>query len=475
MAIFSSLSTFFRRHRRKLVVSSSVALAAYFLFNHFVLKKIRSFQDSLKQEAFVREQIKRRFAQTQRDCYLTILALLPVLTQPIVDELPVELVTQALKSKKGGASNNNNNTGGGGATAMSASGRLTDSMLTSDNLESLERGPGPVVGASRGATDMAFYTNQSKTELWKLLKIKTITRFLTLVYSMGGLLIITRLSMNILARRSYLESAVSMAGKNKNPPRSSAPSLHSMSESQDYYSEQSYLSLSWWLLNKGWIQLADAIEPLVVTHFESVNARSELSIDEFESILSKVVGELNSAHYRSVVVSAIFPPNSQDALIETLSNTTPEIIPELYQQDSTLIKLVDETYYFIHEDPLFLDTYYNLVENSALVTLSQNLSATLEPERLLALDAVENADSNSKIFEVEAIPQGKKFKLASLLAQLSVQSGVLCDTNNLAPSPGSVSDDNDDDDEPTGNVFINNLDSLEILDELSASVYSNFQ
>ena len=100
MPIFSSLNSFLRRHKKKLIVRATLTFSAYFLVNQFIIKKLKNFQNSLRQELFVKEQIKRRFVQTQNDCYLTILALLPVLTQPIINHLPIELITQALKLKK---------------------------------------------------------------------------------------------------------------------------------------------------------------------------------------------------------------------------------------------------------------------------------------------------------------------------------------------------------------------------------------
>ena len=197
--------------------------------------------------------------------------------------------------------------------------------------------------------------------------------------------------------------------------------------------------------------------------------------------MALTVLDLQSPAYRRAVVSLLFPPNDQDALVETLRNTTPEIIPEIYRNGLTLSKLVDETYYFIEEDLLFASTYFALVENSALVTLPNNLLVALEPERMIALQAQERQmmAEGGKVFEVveTAVPAEKRFKLASLLAQVSVQSGVLCDTNNEVIDQGQFQDYNSEyeEEELSGNVFINNLDELEILDELSASVYSNFQ
>ena len=100
MAIFSSLAGFFNRNKRKIFITSAVTVSIYLLINEFVIKKFRNYQNALRQELLFKQQIKQRFIQTQQDCYYTILALLPVLAAPIIDSLPVELITQALRLKK---------------------------------------------------------------------------------------------------------------------------------------------------------------------------------------------------------------------------------------------------------------------------------------------------------------------------------------------------------------------------------------
>lgn len=100
MAIFSSLAGFFNRNKRKIFITSAVTVSIYLLINEFVIKKFRNYQNALRQELLFKQQIKQRFIQTQQDCYYTILALLPVLAAPIIDSLPVELITQALRLKR---------------------------------------------------------------------------------------------------------------------------------------------------------------------------------------------------------------------------------------------------------------------------------------------------------------------------------------------------------------------------------------
>lgn len=386
----------------------------------------------MRQDLFIKEQIKRRFVQTQNDCYLTILALLPVLTQPITDHLPIENITQALKMKKT-------------QQQQSSSKEISDSLLTADNLL-LHSNP------NENSTE-SIYLNKSKVELWNDLKIKTLTRTLTLIYSISALLLITRLQLNILARRSYLESAITMAGGKVN--NSSA------NEASDYFTEQSYLSLSWWLLNKGWLRISEFIEAIILSKFQAINAKTEITIFKFNEILDEINQEILTNHQQELV-NLIFPIH-YDNLIDTLLNTNPELIDQLDVKDSNFIKLINETNLLVTND-FFVEIYSKMVLSST-DTLINNLFLSLDADTYLLYNSLHQ--ESEKIVELNDLPSSaKKFKLANLLAQLSIQCGVICDNNNLADYDNA---------ELSGNVYINTINELEELDEFSASIYSNFE
>lgn len=403
MSVLLSVASFFRRHKKKLIVTASVSVSLYIVFYQLVIKKFRNFQNALKQELFVKEQIKRRFIQTQTDCYLTILALLPVLCLPVLTYLPTESITQALKRKK------------------NTSREMSDS-LTTENLMAHSEDQPPV------SSELSVFLAKSKLELWHDLKVKSIARMLALIYSASGLLLLTRLQLNILARKAYLELAIAMAGG------SVSPKNH---DSYDYFIEQSYLSLSWWLLNHGWMRMANGLEALVETKFKEITPKTELTVGTFTELLKEIsVESLDNGG--SLVTHSLFPVE-YDNLIETLMNTNPELVNELENKDLNLVKLINETN-FIFANDFTLRVYAALV-NNAIDTLGDNI--------LLALDP--NGVSN------------RVHKLATFLAQLSVQSNVITDPQNHSNS------------EITGNIYINNLNDLEELDEFSASIYSNFE
>ncbi|EER32494.1 conserved hypothetical protein [Candida tropicalis MYA-3404] len=459
MAIFSSLSGFFNRNKRRILITSAVSVSVYLLINEFVIKKFRNYQQSLRQELLFKQQIKQRFIQTQQDCYYTILALLPVLATPIIDALPVELITQALRLKKSGGSKSSTTN--------------ENNELTTDNLNLLDNNNDP-------ESKLSIYMNKSKIELWNLLKIKSITRILTLMYTMSGLLLITRLQLNILARRSYLESAIQMAGvKSIN---------HEIDPHENYIIEQSYLSLSWWLLNKGWMNLNSIIEALVIAKFEKITPKSELSVESFEQSLLDIINEINTNN-KEYILANLFPINYSD-LLETLLNTNPDLVNQLDSADSNLIKLINETNSIMLNNDLYFFDLLNSLILTNLNTLTTNLSFSLSGGNLG--NSLMSTTGNLQESRVTELPN-KAFKLASFLAQLSVQTNIMIDNDNIkneATSPrydtdleeilnslnaGEDLSSNQPQQESGGNIYINNMNELEELDDFSAGIYSNFE
>ncbi|RLV92682.1 Peroxisomal biogenesis factor 3 [Spathaspora sp. JA1] len=451
MAIFSSLSSFFQRHKKKILITTGITISLYYTINEFIIKKFQNYQNQLRQELIFKQQIKQRFIQTQQDCYYTILALLPVLTGPIIDYLPIELITQALRLKK----NNTDKLVGTG-----------DNSLTSDNLNLLEQ--------NDGESKLSIYMNKSKIELWNLLKIKTITRVLTLMYGVSGLFLITKLQLNILARRAYLESAILMAGVKTN--------VDDINPHENYIVEQSYLSLSWWLLNKGWINLSSIIEALVNKKFEQINPKTELYVQEFEFILQDIINEINTNN-KEFILANIFPVNYPD-LLETMFNTNPDLMHYLDTPDSNLLKLVNETNSIILDNNLYLFELLNKLILTNLSTLSSNLNGEAPGNSLLLSGDLQDLQASQRF--------DKPYKLASLLAQLSVQNGIMMDNNNIKSQPETQEEDlqgfidklnnvgtfpreEEQHGEFTGNIYINQMNELQELDDFSASIYSNFE
>ena len=170
--------------------------------------------------------------------------------------------------------------------------------------------------------------------------------------------------------------------------------------------------------------------------FLQLTPKTELSVDTFTQMLR----EVNTDVLDGGAVLALVFPVFYDDLTETLINTNPELVAELENDTLSLHKLVAETN-AVFANGFTLQVYAALVD-----TAVDTLGATI----LQTLDA-------------DAAP-GRVHKLATFLAQLSVQLHVLADPNSYGA-----------DSEITGNVYVNRLNDLGDLDEFSASIYSNFE
>lgn len=431
----------FKKHRRGILISGGIAAATY-VAGKYIAGKVSEFQDKLKQETFAKEQVKRRFKQTQNDCYMTFLSLLPVLVEPIYEDINVEEITRELQSRRSTRSKHKT-AGSPSDQARSVSGLSTVvseefgvKQLSQDDNEDSEK-----LGTGFAGSRM------SKAELWDTLKIKSLTRFLTVLYSEAILIVFLHLQLNILSRRSYYETAVKLAsqrtgvytGEEKTTPESTLP-------------EQAFLSFSWWFINKGWQQFKAIIEESVEDVFGEIKPRQELTIDEFAALINTVQQKV---HTKILIGTEDDNGNSTNVIVTSLL-PTPDMEFYLLQQTNGISFLTD-----FNSDPANSDTLSKLLDELKDYLTNEQVASMLN---LLVTVGISKVLDNifSGMIDKGADDQGllteqrqKKVKLASLLASITKQSSQL-----------------------TSNSFDNEilfvLNNLQELDDLSATVYSNF-
>ena len=129
---------------------------------------------------------------------------------------------------------------------------------------------------------------REKADLWIELEMKSLRKFVVLVYSISCLILLTRLQLNIIARREYLDSSTRFeieetlakqysirnwflekwrslrpVGDDDDDDNDNLRPRMLLKSQEDNYkvklqtiqaNEQAFLSLSWWLINKGWTQ-----------------------------------------------------------------------------------------------------------------------------------------------------------------------------------------------------------------------------
>ena len=94
-----------------------------------------------------------------------------------------------------------------------------------------------------------------------------ITRSLTLLYTITLLSLLTRIQLNLLGRRNYLSSVVSLASY---PQQDHTINLENddsdtveRAYGNDFETNRKYLTFSWWLLHRGWKQVMANVENAV--------------------------------------------------------------------------------------------------------------------------------------------------------------------------------------------------------------------
>jgi peroxin-3 len=126
-----------------------------------------------------------------------------------------------------------------------------------------------------------------------------------MIYTLSLLTLLTRIQLNLLGRRDYLASVVSLALpvpaqtgnpggamsaaislENHDDDRSHEESGAAYGNNSDLETNRKFLTFSWWLLHRGWADLMRRIKDAVRDVFSTVNPREEV---EFERLARLIV------------------------------------------------------------------------------------------------------------------------------------------------------------------------------------------
>lgn len=104
--------------------------------------------------------------------------------------------------------------------------------------------------------------------------------------------IFTRVQLNLLGRRNYLSSVISLATP---PANESTISLEDHDDDDltqtlgnDFDTNRRYLAFSWWLLHRGWRQLMDEVQAAVSETFGPLNPREDISLSKLSELTVEV-------------------------------------------------------------------------------------------------------------------------------------------------------------------------------------------
>lgn len=438
--MLSGLYQFYRKHRKGLMIAAGLVTAGYFLISYINQKRLEFQQDQerILKENEIRQRIKLKYEQTQRDCTVTILGFLQELSDSLYFLFPIEDITKQLVSKKK-------------QNLLLLNDPYTpSSVTTTTNNNSNNKDAGDPI--------------PTKKELWNELKLKSLTKLLTLIYGITLLTLLVKLQINILARDAYIESALEAAGIDKNPLEGEND------ESNKYVINESYLSLTWWFLNHGYLKIYEICEDAVKLVFKDVSAKSELSFNEFSSLISKTQ-ELIDKNFinddnHEFLFNCLLPPSNLEPLIISKRYSSSELNSSLdieeflaldIEQQERINKIVNNQEFriLVNETKDYVQgEIISIVQLSIITTLIgkflNDCAANLFDDN--NKDTNEQND-NADDFDIQLLT--KKFKLVKILMVVNKESANLSESSNR-------------------NQYIKELKSVNELEDYAASVYSEF-
>ncbi|KAJ5512455.1 hypothetical protein N7463_002007 [Penicillium fimorum] len=422
----------FQRNRKGLAIGAGVVGAGY-LAGQYVLSKISEARERMSSDRIARENLRRRFEQNQTDCTYTVLALLPTAAENIIDALPVEELTKELQQKRAERLARLN---AGEATTGSDLSSVSPS-LPDDDRRSLSsfQSEGYVhasqIGDSSLNSDGQPRPKRNKTQLWNEVKITSVTRSFTMVYTLSLLTIFTHVQLNLLGRRNYLSSVISLATP---PANASTISLEDHDDEltqtlgDDFETNRRYLAFSWWLLHRGWKDLMGRVQTAVEEVFGPLNPREDISLAKLSEltlqIRKKVEGGTEDERRSQKWLSCLLPPAEEEEHVLRESGVEGVADPTSSQTASKLRHLLDETADLI-DSPSF-SLVLTLLNNEGFSTLIDQRCAadafkapTSAPET-----ALQSFDSIATVVPLAANSE-RKTKLANLLAVMTRQAHVI--------------------------------------------------
>lgn len=460
-----------QRHRGKIFTSIAVVttlVTAGSICVYIIKRWLYKQQLRITEQHFIREQIRRRFTQTQEDSLYALYELIPVFAMVLAKKLDLEDLVIALRDKKlNKVAGNKTKTG----DPDGVSSGISTSITEPDTIK---------IG---GANTAEGRTEMTKAELWNELKLKSLIKMVTISYTISSLLLLTRLQLNILTRREYLETAIKVAVEKESIKHDKSSLMNwvwglwsrddnsigineAIEESKlkmnpvsknAYINEQAFLSLSWWLLNRGWLEFQAVVEESVIEEFGSLNPRDTLTLQEFSNKLTDVfrhtnekllssTSKENGNNEKSVLKSILLPKPSLESFVlqQTLD---PEALNILNEDKTIFCQLIHESTKCIESttSSIVLETLIN--ESFQYIMGQIEINVTKKKGRKENKDENEELDATSRKYQV---------------ALFAISCKDCC--NEILKS-GVVSMDNE---------YLTRLDSVVVLDDFSASVYSNF-
>ncbi|KAI5208566.1 hypothetical protein E4T39_01371 [Aureobasidium subglaciale] len=471
-----------KRNRTRFAVGAGT-LGLVYLAGQYAWSKWLEARQRMADERMSKDNLRRRFEQNQEDCTYTVLALLPTIREEIISTLPVEDITNELQRQRSEKLSRS----AGQSEAASSDFPSAPASTIDDSASMSSFQTGSYIHASQMVESQdgkSLLKKKTKAQLWNDMKISSITRSLTLLYTLSLLTLLTRIQLNLLGRRTYLSSVVSLA----NPPTATDSTHISMENNDDdnydnvygndFETNRKYLTFSWWLLHKGSKQIVDKVSAAVKDVFGPVNPREDMTLERLSELIldvrKKVEGATESERREHRWLSYMLPPRDEEDFVLSESGIDamsaspapqdtfhdPMLAANAASSNLSLRRLLDETSDLI-DSPTFTHVFTQVLN----ATFSHLIDYRVATEAFKISPPA--PDSMSRITEIS----DKKCKFAQTLAVFCRQAHIIAagssepDDLVVAESAGSQV-----------NEYLAAIDQVKDLEAFAAVIYSsNFE
>ncbi|KAI9567620.1 Peroxin-3-domain-containing protein [Boletus coccyginus] len=349
--------------RRRGLIQSTTFLCGSYVASAYVSDRLEEMKDKMLRNRVARDNLRRRFQSTHDDVCFTVMALIPTLASQVLEDMDVEALTNELQlisrasrsrtlhpsqnpqrsrslSEVGSVSDAHSDAGSvsfsshSGSTfegdrASATSGSWIERMSASEGPVGRSDVPPPLSGSvtsassslSRNGNTTNSISSRTKSQLWNEVKILSLTRTLTTLYTISLLSLLTAVQLNLLGRNRYIDSvrAADRAERARDQvPHFSLTGILAreamakivdvkaiwppwiLGENEDgdeddervdsipEETELRFLTLSWWVLHVGWKDVAARIRSSVESVFDDVSLKAKLSPSELLALIMDV-------------------------------------------------------------------------------------------------------------------------------------------------------------------------------------------
>uniref|UniRef100_L2FHJ9 Peroxin 3 n=1 Tax=Colletotrichum fructicola (strain Nara gc5) TaxID=1213859 RepID=L2FHJ9_COLFN len=423
--MFDATRRWFRRNRTPLAIGVGVVGAGYVVTN-YVLGKINDARERMSSDRIAKENLRRRFEQNQEDCTFTVLALLPSATTSILEAMNTEKITYEIQKMKGQTKSVKSGSGESVSppsiadTTMTAdddgrsvvsSGVQSESGLHASQMTVPSAAATSGEGTAAPGAAAAQKARKTKRQLWDDLTISSITRAFTLLYTLALLTMLTRVQLNLLGRRSYLSSVISLA----TGAAQATISLENNDDDglepygNDFETNRRYLTFSWWLLNEGWKEIGQRVEAAVRQVFGHLSPRDLLSFEQFSeltlAVRKNVEGATPEERRKAKWLPYLLPPRNKEDHVLRESGILEESTVMLSESTTSqspasspaVRRLLDETSDLI-ESPSFTHVLTLLLDAGFSTLVDKKLASA-------AFDKPDLAQSEPRTSQVVLLPK----------------------------------------------------------------------